>query len=1738
MNVQLDTYSRINKAYTNYKKSPKERITVTYLEARLETLEKLWHQFSSMHEDLVAASSQSELRKSDYVTQEIYDVTDECYHDYKCELKTTLKALTLQPSEISTESSPSTPSKTTHVRLPKITIPMFSGQYSEWISFRDLFVSLIHDNADIDDVQKMHYLKGHLRGEAEQLLRHIPITNSSYQQCWTLLNNRYNNKQYLVNSILNRFFNQRNVSSESASAIKGLLDVTTETINALSGLGIVTESWSVIIIYIVSQRLDPETRKQWEAKVSAWVAISDQLPSMKQFTDFLETRFHSLEFLDSGSSSSFVHKPREFLPKAHNHNVPKSNPIHMFHVSHESCAYCKQDHNIRSCADFIHCDLISKRNFVQTHGLCFNCLGNNHSVKYCKSTASCQICKRRHHSLLHPKGETHSTEITGLNASVENQSSPLADKVSNQEVGPSTATSITNYFVKEVSHQVLLATAVVKARSQNNGEYQLLRALIDQGSQASFITRASVQLLGLKTTATKGVISGLGGEQGLITRSKVEILISSRLNPACVLRVSAYVLDKLTSYLPSAVASVTSWPELEQLNLADPEYHTPNKIDILLGADVYSAIIENGLVKCPSGFLVAQNTTLGWILCGQLKAKDAIYCNVVNMHTQVDQLLRSFWEIESEPCNKEKILSVEEQRCEEFYEATTTRDEHGRYVVKLPFRDENPACADGHSKEIAMKRFCFLERKLQKDQHLKQRYKQVLDEYLSLGHMEQINQSKGEQAKQFTYLPHHAVIREDKETTKVRIVFDASCKGTNRVSLNDDLMVGPTLQPELRHIIMRWRTYPICFIADIVKMYRQIKVHDEDAEYQRILWRDIPNEEIREYKLLRVTFGTSAAPYLAVKSLIQVAKDEGKDFPLAADRVKKEFYMDDLMSGCEKEEEAVEIYKQMTELLSRGGFELQKWASNSQVLLDQIQNENLGKDVDKRIEVKQDLVNKILGLTWSRSADEFVYVVQLPPMTGPVTKRQVISDISKLYDPQGWIAPSIIKAKIFIQKLWLAGIDWDEELSFPLLKEWLEYRENLSELTKFRLNRWMRCSSNATLVELHGFCDASNSAYAAVIYIRVIDAEGKVHVSLVTAKTRVAPIKQISVPRLELSGAVLLAKLLDEVSRILNVSKSNLHAWTDSEVVLAWLSSHPSRWKTFVGNRVSEILSVTCRSQWSHVRSEHNPADCASRGIQPSDFVCFDLWVKGPSWLQDEIICYRNLTKPLDTNLEIRTIQTHLADVAIQTKHEEVWSKFSSLTKLLRVVAYCRRMQKRKNHTYLLKEEIDEALLIMIRKCQEEVFREEITNIKQGKNLSKKSILTSLTPQLDDSGLLRVGGRLHFADINDDLKHPIILPKQSFLTELIIRDAHKATLHGGVQLMLNLLRSKYWILSVKTLIKQQVRKCVTCTRYAIENKNQLMGQLPSPRVTMSRAFQRSGVDYAGPINIRISKGRGNRSYKGYICLFVCMATRGIHLEVVSDLTTQGFLAAFKRFVARRGHCSDIYSDNGTNFVGAAKELQALFNNERSRILPEIADWLATNGTQWHFIPPHAPNFGGLWEAGVKSCKYHLKRIVGNSTLTFEELSTVLAQIESCLNSRPMCYIQDQGDPMPLTPGHFLVGEPLLVAPDRNFEHSSIGSLRRWQLCQRMLQDFWRRWSQEYLARFMQRYKWSHITPEPKVGDVVLVKELDLPPARWLFGQIVEKHPGLDNVTRVVTLRCKGSLIKRPVSKICLLPVSD
>lgn len=1742
LNYQYDVSERIGKAKINFKKSPKDRLTKDYIESKLETLEQLWLEFRNSHKELMQIVGIDELKGSKYMSEEIYDSTEEEFTEYKCELKRKLALFNASMSQATAGSvSVNENVKCNLVKLPKITIPSFSGKYTEWVTFRDLFMSMIHNNESLDDVQKLQYLKGYLNGEAEQLIRYIPVTGCNYAQCWRQLEERYSNKKYLSHSILKRLLSQKNATSENAAFLKDLIDTSSDCLNALSNLGIDVKSWDIIIIHLLSLKLDAETRKQWELNVTANVK-SDELPTFAQFREFITGRYRALEFIDPKPS----YRPAIPNVRPANSQVNYQKTLHVTEVTKMSCEYCNEDHKLCFCKGFACLDYDAKHEFVSNNRLCFNCLGNNHSVRFCQKATKCQICSRRHHSLLHPKGNLASPEKSGnlvhTVVADEETSGAGGGNTDNLEDCAPVANHMACCAKVQTNKQILLATALVNVEAKS-GEYQEVRALLDQGSQASFVTESTVQGLGLKKIPVNGRISGLGGDKsGMTSKSMVILRVKSRLEPEFQIETKAYVLQNVTSLIPGKRMRAPEWIETHQLYLADPTYNTPNKIDILLGADVYCQVLKEGLLRGPAGTPVAQCTTLGWILSGQANTESEGDETVKVLHSFVDdnEVIKRFWELESEPTSTSaKILSEEELKCEEIFATTTTRNSEGRYVVRLPFREENPSCKYGDSREIAVKRLKAIERKLNKNADLKRKYNEVINEYLQLGHMELVPDND-EKREVSVYLPHHAVIREDKSTTKLRVVFDASCKNTRGVSLNDTLLIGPKLQPELRHLIMRWRIYPVCLIGDIVKMYRMVRVADEDTDYQRIVWRDNSEQEIRDYRLLTVTFGTASGPYLAVKALNQVALDHAEQYPLAAERVPKEFYMDDLMTGCETIEEGIKIYKEMTGLLNKAGFTLQKWSSNKEELLRKIDHKinEKAQDESKNVEIKNENIVKILGLTWDRKQDEFRYSVTLPPLNEPVTKRKIISDVARLFDPLGWIAPCVITGKIFIQRLWISGVQWDEEAPEEIKRDWLTYREQLPALTEFRIPRWLHTQFDDLVVELHGFCDASNVAYAATVYLRSINRKGEIRSHLIGAKTRVAPVKQVSIPRLELCGAVLLSKLLVEIAEVLDVPNNNIKAWTDSTVVLAWLNKHPCTWKTFVANRVSEILTVFDASHWSHVPTKENPADCASRGLRPSELENHTLWKNGPSFLQCETIPYTKLKN--NSTQEEKSVKVHVGLI-----QESLFDRFSSFKKMLRVMAYCRRFithHKLAQGEYskrLNKWEIDEALITCLKVAQVTAFERDISEIKRvGQIKTKSSSILPLTPFLDGQNLLRVGGRLAHCHEEEIMKHPILLPHNSHLSKLIIANAHEKTYHGGPQLMLNFIRSAYWILGAKNLVKRHVRKCVKCIRYKADQTNQLMGSLPAVRVTPARPFSRSGVDYAGPISLRTTKGRGHRAYKGYICLFICMVTKAIHLEVVSDLSSRGFLEAFKRFVARRGHCYELYSDNGTNFVGAAKELKELFDIEKSTQAQEISESLASQCTTWHFIPARAPNFGGLWEAGIRSTKFHIKRVIGEATLTYEEMSTLLSQIEACLNSRPISVVSNEiGDPSPLTPGHFLIGEPLVTIPETNYETSTLSTLKRWQLTQRMLQNFWRRWSNEYLSQQLQRYKWTHKLPEPQIGDVVLIKEDDLPPSKWLLGRIERKHPGLDNITRVVTLKCKNSLIKRPTSKLCVLPVS-
>ena len=511
--------------------------------------------------------------------------------------------------------------------------------------------------------------------------------------------------------------------------------------------------------------------------------------------------------------------------------------------------------------------------------------------------------------------------------------------------------------------------------------------------------------------------------------------------------------------------------------------------------------------------------------------------------------------------------------------------------------------------------------------------------------------------------------------------------------------------------------------------------------------------------------------------------------------------------------------------------------------------------------------------------------------------------------------------------------------------------------------------------------------------------------------------------------------------------------------------------------------------------------------------------------------------------------------IVTQPLESELLLRFSRLDKLLRVTSRCLEFAQ-KSRTQKLRHgerqeaavpgqiqaltpaQLDTALKLWVKTAQNLYFQEEIKSISRNRTVSSKSCLIRLNPFLDATGLLRVGGRLRHSILHPDEAHPMILPRESHLSQLVVWSAHHTTLHGGTQLTLSYVRQRFWIVRGRQLVRSTIFKCLRCWRLRATPTSQLMGDLPSRRVQQYRPFLHAGVDYAGPINIRLSKGRGSRSYKGYIAVFVCLSTRAVHLEVASGYSTDDFLNVYRRFVARRGLCASISSDCGTNFIGADKSLRLLFSQANAQNA-EIARLLANDGTVWKFNPPAAPHFGGIWEAAVKSVKFHLKRVIGEALLTFEEMTTLLTQIEACLNSRPLCPLTDDPtDLSALTPAHFLIGQSTLTVPEPSTLEIPASRLNRWQLLRQMYEHFWHRWSSEYLHELQYRPKWRARLPEPKIGDLCLVRLDFQPPCKWPLARITDVRPGADGLTRVVHLKTASSSLLRPISKISLLPSNE
>ncbi|XP_075162898.1 uncharacterized protein LOC142235533 [Haematobia irritans] len=1455
-------------------------------------------------------------------------------------------------------------------------------------------------------------------------------------------------------------------------SIKMLLDSTKECLSSLKNLGVNTQTWDPLLIHLTAQKLDIQTRRDWEHSLRS----STEIPSRSEMFDFLERTFRTLESIQDSFPSVVKQepsKPKQFTSgrktSVHSGKFVKQDLI--------KCPYCEKSHVLSKCYKFLALTFASRNKFVLDKGICRNCLTSGHVISNCGSPFRCIICKEQHHTVLHPDGHN--------NSRVEINNAPSTSSGCGQGVTQMASHNV-SYF-----QYVLLYTIRLKVKT-NHGMFAL-RALLDPGSQGSLITESAVQLLGLRRIRSHCQVIGIGNGHSNLSKYAVGLdLISMADMP--VISCVALVLPKLSSYSPTPSSRYISLPDNVADSLADPYFYKSDKIDMILGSDVCSKIKIPAESFVHDGFFF-QNTYFGWVFSGSTEPLSA---NRVHIHTvNLESILKSFWE--QEDISSDRDLTWEESACEAHFTATSSMSESGRYMVQLPFRNllRNGVLPDvDNNVTSAFKRLRQLEISFSKRPQFAEAYKSFMREYESLGHMSKVGTYPQDTRRVSYFLPHHGVFKEDSTTTKLRVVFDGSGHMGESKSLNELLSPGPALQNDLPSVMTQWRRHRISFSADIEKMFRQIDVCPEHRKFQQILWRYDPFQEISIYELNTVTYGTASAPYLAIRVLQKLSNDYCSEFPGACKVLLTDTYVDDVLSGA------------------KGGCRLRKWVTNSNDLLSRIPVDY--RDPSMTIDFDRGSTVKTLGVRWNTWDDSFSFKIELPHASS-VTKRSILSESASIYDPLGWLTPSTVVAKSLFKTLWENGLNWDDDIPDEIRTKWLRFRNS--------------------------FCDASTAAYAAVIYCRSESVDGVV-VNILQAKSKVTPIKTVTIPRLELCAAALSVKLAERVKRSLrDIEIDTICYWSDSSTVLSWIRKSPSTWSVYVANRVAEIQRLSNPLDWRYIPSAQNPADCASRGIGPNDLLESKIWWNGPEFLlKPESFWPQNLPN-LYTCDEARKSKV-MSYNSSSLSYPELLLKYSKLQTLLRVTALCFRFlyncrnASKKRTCPLTLSETNESLLRYVKLTQGVDFRTELFALSTNAPLKNTSIL-KLMPFLDKENIIRVGGRLGNSSLSYDLKHPMLLSKANPLSSLIISDAHGRTLHGGVTLTMSYVNRKFWIISGNTLAKTIIRNCIPCFKYTAKTSQQIMGNLPNVRLTVTRPFSHSGVDYAGPISIKTSSLRTASTTKGYICLFICMVTKAIHLEAVSDLTTNAFLAAFRRFISRRGLCTDLYSDCGTNFVGASKELKVIYNRNKNSISADLHQALGLIGTTWHFIPPASPNFGGLWEAGVKSTKYHLKRIVKDRILNYEELSTLLCQIESCLNSRPLAPLSsDHTNFDALTPAHFLVGEPTTCIQEESLLDTNINLLTRWKCVEKMKQHFWKRWRNEFLNRLQARPKWLCPKPEASVGDLVLISDERCGPGQWLLGRIQETHPGPDGHARVVSVLTKNKIIKRPITKICFLPGAE
>lgn len=1636
-------------------------------------------------------------------------------------------------------------------------LPNFFGDPLEWTSWYTSY----EDTTKLcgyTDGENLLRLKECLQGKAKEAVKHRLLSPSSVPQIIKTLKMLYGRADLIVSTLLKTV---RDIQAPKPDKLESLVDYAME-VNSISAT---IESAQLhyhlsnpTLIQELVEKLPTHTKIEW-AKFKAreptvtlklladWLYNLAEIVCTVTVPTISKQEINMDKKMRKGSERINTHQlDKEFSTEQNLMEIAKPEPKI---TSTYLCKLCSKNcPEVSQCSTFKSYNTNQRWKAVNSYKLCRKCLRRHNG--FCRLTKQCGIdgCTYKHHPLLHNDKNTKATILAEDNKNLK-------------EV---TALVRANHHLATIANILYRIVPVILY----NGDISVSTyAYLDEGSSGTLIEEALYKKLQLEGAPERLCLLWTGNIHRIEEQShRVDIEISGQDTFT-----TRYILKGVRTVknlgLPMQTINmdelIKKFSYLNGIPLIDYEDKTPT---ILIGLPHIKICTQSKIIQRGEDEPVASKSRIGWSLYGPTRQYNDENMQALNTHRvvicktdqegdeQLHRLVKEYFSLDSfgvKINNNFNHQSKEEERAVNILQNKTNR-KNGRFETALLWRYDSFKLPDSYP--MAKRRLICLEKS---KPNLIPVISATIADYINKGYVNKLSKEEiSIERERIGYLPIFTITHA-KKPEKIRMVFDAAAK-TNGISLNDMLLKGPDQTNLLVDILRRFRENPIAVCADISEMYHQIEICDEDKHVQRFLWRDGNIEKEPDIYVLNVmTFGATCSPSSAqyVKNLN--ADGFRAELPRAVEAIVLNTYVDDMMESTRTEDDAIRLVREVQQIHQHGGFQIGKFLSNSMKVLEAL-------DVPETMEEKNIVTNsnqnieRVLGMFWNTKTDCFMFSLKFTKINEEVrtgkrypTKREILKTLMSIFDPLGLLTHFLIRLKILLQDVWRSKLEWDEEISSEDQKEaWDTWFKILPNVEKLSIPRYYSpMLTEESLNELHVFVDASMNAFSAVGYLR-IENQGQIKCVLIGSKTRVAPLKYISIPRLELQSAVLGTRFLQSIEKSQKFKINRRYLWTDSKTVISWIRSDHRKYQQFVAHRIGEILENSDQNEWRWLPGNENVADEATKWTKPPSFEYMKRWYSGPEflylpedqWPKEDIQIESNTSEEMKIyHLYQLTALTHIVDP----------NRFSDWNKMVKAVAYSilfikilrAKIKKEKlPHTIITKEEYIKSQSIIFQQAQCENYPDEMMILRRNQHLaatekqtiSNSSSLIKCSPYLDETGVLRLRGRIDISkDVSMDFKRPIILPKKNRITFLLIDCYHKIFLHRNHETALNEIKQKFFIPELRVQLKLVRKNCQYCKIRDAKPQPPEMGNLPFARLALGfRAFTYTGIDYFGPY--LIVDGRTNKKRWGV--LFTCLTTRAIHIEIASTMNTDSCIQCIRNFIARRGRPTEFYSDNGGNFEGADNELSKV---KKEIDIEKMANEFTSCYTTWNFNPPLGQHQGGCWERLIRSVKTCLNDVIPTiHKPTDEQFKNLLVEIEFIINSRPLTFISLEKDTdEALTPNHFLLGSSDGSKPIVPMELSGPNLRSKWRENQRLADLFWKRFIREYLPTLTRKTKWFKTVEPLKINDLVIMLDEEGPRNNYPKARIIEVITGSNGQVRKARVqKADGIILLRPAHKLAKLDI--